>query len=68
MTKPFNDSLYNASYKAFTENGVPDEVADKASVVVASDDPNLPDFGRTLEDRNNIAEAMKHYWENQNEE
>lgn len=68
MSKEFKESVYNSAYKALTESGVPNEIADKASVVVASDDANLPDLGRTQEDRNNIAEAMKHYWENQSEE
>ncbi|MBE9214558.1 hypothetical protein IQ247_18105 [Plectonema cf. radiosum LEGE 06105] len=63
MSNPnFNQDLYHASVKALTENGVPENVAERASKVVASDDFNLPDLGRTEEDRENIAEAMKHFW------
>lgn len=57
-----NQDLYQASIKALTENGVPEDIAERASKVVASDDFNLPDLGRTDEDRQNIAEAMKHFW------
>ncbi|BAY86003.1 hypothetical protein NIES267_55090 [Calothrix parasitica NIES-267] len=65
MTKEIKENVYNASYKALTENGVDEDVADKASKVVASDDFNLKDLGRTNEDRNNVAEAMRQFWGNQ---
>lgn len=68
MPREFKESIYNASYKALTEAGVDENVADKASKVVAQDDFNYRDFGRTDEDRNYIAEAMKQYWGNQREE
>lgn len=68
MTKEFKENVYDASYKALTENGVDEEIADKASRVVAQDDFNLRDLGRSDEDRNNIAEAMKQFWGNQRSE
>lgn len=61
MTK-FNQDLYYASIDALVENGVPKDVAERASEVVATDDPKAPGLGRTDEDRQAIAEAMKHYW------
>lgn len=68
MPKKFNESIYIASIKALTENGVPEDAALKASAVVAKDDFNLPNLGRTEQDRQDIAEAMKHYWANQKDE
>ncbi|MEL7065018.1 MAG: hypothetical protein AAFP00_14860, partial [Bacteroidota bacterium] len=62
----FKENVYDASLKALTDAGVDEEVADKASRVVAQDDSNLKDLGRTEEDRNNVAEAMKQFWGNQN--
>ncbi|MDZ8023571.1 MAG: hypothetical protein RMX97_02580 [Nostoc sp. DedQUE11] len=46
-----NEQLYQASLKALTSNGVPEDLAIKASRVVASDDASLPNFGRTPEDQ-----------------
>lgn len=65
MTKDFKENVYDASVKALTEAGVDESVADKASRVIAQDDFNLRDLGRTEEDQNHIAEAMKQYWGNQ---
>ncbi|MBF2016356.1 MAG: hypothetical protein IGS23_14370 [Rivularia sp. T60_A2020_040] len=65
MTSPFNQSLYEASLKALTSNGVPEEIAHKASEVVASDDASKPDLGRTQQDREAINEAMNYYWEHE---
>lgn len=66
MSGEFKENVYDASLKALTDAGVDEEVADKASRVVAQDDSNLKDLGRTEEDRNNVAEAMKQFWGNQN--
>lgn len=63
--KTFNQNIYSASVKAFTENGVPEDAAKKASAVIARDDFNLPNLGRNDQDREDIAVAMKHYWNNQ---
>lgn len=65
MSEPFNQSLYDASVKALTDNGVPSELAEKASQVVASDDPTKSDLGRSETDRETINEAMNHYWQHQ---
>ncbi|WP_414546083.1 hypothetical protein [Nostoc sp. CCY0012] len=56
-----NENLYQASLKALTEAGVPEEVATKASQVVANDDAKLPKLGRTAEDQQAVDEALKHY-------
>lgn len=68
MTEEFKQNVYDASYKALTEKGVDESVADKASRVVAQDDFKLQDLGRTEEDQNFIAEAMKQFWGNQRSE
>ncbi|WP_017652553.1 hypothetical protein [Fortiea contorta] len=60
-----NESLYQASLKALTEHGVPQELAEKASKVVAKDEPGIPHFGRSPEDQQVVNEAMKHYWQSQ---
>lgn len=65
MTSPFNESLYNASLQALTDNGVPSELAEKASQVIASDDPTKSDLGRSDCDREIINQAMNHYWQHQ---
>ncbi len=46
----FNESLYNASYKTLTESNVPEPLAEAVSRIVATDDPNLPNLGRSEAD------------------
>ena len=58
MSEPFNQSLYEASVKAFTINGVPEDVAEKASEVIASDDPAQENLGRSTSDQEIIEQAM----------
>ncbi len=58
MTEIQNQELYEASFKALTERGVPVSAAERASRVVATDNPQLPDLGRTLEDQKDIQDAM----------
>lgn len=53
-----NNELYQASVAALTENGVPQDIAEKASAVVAKDDPELPNLGRTTEDQQAVNEAF----------
>lgn len=65
MSEPFNQSLYDASVKALTDNGVPEELAEKASQVIASDDPTQENLGRSDSDRETINETMNHYWQHQ---
>jgi len=60
MTESFNQSLYDASVRALTDNGVPEDLAEKASQVVASDDPTKPDLGRTETDQQTINETMNY--------
>lgn len=53
-----NRQLYDASFKALTERGVPVSAAEKASEVVAKDNPQLPDLGRTPEDQKHVRDAI----------
>jgi hypothetical protein len=53
-----NQQLYQASVEALTAHGVPQDVADKASAVVAKDDPEKPNLGRTEQDQQAVKEAM----------
>ncbi|MDZ8056547.1 MAG: hypothetical protein RMX63_34550 [Aulosira sp. ZfuCHP01] len=53
-----NNQLYQASLAALTENGVPQDIAEKASAVVAKDEPGLPNLGRTAEDQQAVNEAI----------
>ena len=53
-----NQKLYDASMQFFTESGVPISAAERASKVVANDDPNKPDLGRTTQDQKHITDAM----------
>jgi hypothetical protein len=65
MSDNFNQSLYAASREALIENGVPVEIAEAASVVVAKDDVGQPNLGRSPEDQLVVNQAMVHYWANQ---
>ena len=49
MTSEFNQSIYDASVTALTSNGVPEDVAERASEVVAKDDPTQENLGRSEE-------------------
>jgi hypothetical protein len=51
MSKPFNQNLYNACRKACLLRGVPEDLTEKASVIIASDEAGKPDLGRTAEDQ-----------------
>lgn len=49
--KPLDQQLYEASLKALLEHKVPQELAEKVSHIIASDQPGLPEFGRTPQDQ-----------------
>jgi hypothetical protein len=53
-----DQDLYNASMKFLTESGVPVSAAERASKVVANDDPYKPNLGRTEQDKKDINDAM----------
>lgn len=53
-----DQQLYQASLEALISHGVPQDIAEKASAVVAQDTPGLPNFGRTPEDQQAVNEAM----------
>lgn len=46
--------------KTLVDNGVPEELAIKASQVVASDDATKPDLGRSDADQQTINETMNY--------
>lgn len=58
--KLFDQKQYEAFYKSLAENGVPLNLAKKAAQILASDDPDKPDLGRSPEDREIIKSA--HIW------
>jgi hypothetical protein len=53
-----DEELYNASFKALTERGVPVSAAERASRVVANDQPQEPNLGRTKQDQQDVQDAM----------
>ena len=66
----FNHNLYVASRESLIENGVPWEIADVASAVVARDDSDKPNLGRTPEDLEVVHEAVKYlnaFWQKEEE-
>jgi hypothetical protein len=58
MSKPFNQNLYGAALRGLGERGVPEELAEKAAVIVASDEAGKPDLGRTAEDQAVIKQVL----------
>jgi hypothetical protein len=63
----FNKDLYKSSLKSLVDEGVPIEIAVRASEVVAKDQAGLPHLGRTAEDQEAVREAMRHYWAGQSD-
>ncbi len=53
-----DEELYNASFKALTERGVPVSAAERASRVVANDQPTQSNLGRTKQDQQDVEDAM----------
>lgn len=56
MTEP-NKDLYDASFKALSENNVPLDLAEKASEIISKDNPYESNLGRSQSDQeliNNI--------------
>lgn len=58
--KPFNSGLYQATRLAMIGEGVPIDLADRAAAVIASDDTNKPNLGRSKEDQDFVWQAW-HY-------
>jgi hypothetical protein len=56
-TGRFNIGLYNTTKRAILNAGAPLEVAEKAAKVIACDDENKPNFGRTEEDQSAVWKA-----------
>lgn len=59
MKSGFNDALYNESIQTLTENGVPLEVARRASQVIATDQAGMHNLGRTQGEQADVDEALK---------
>jgi hypothetical protein len=53
-----NEEIYQSAKSALIARGVPVSAAEKASLVVAKDDPKQPDLGRTEQDQKHIKDAM----------
>jgi hypothetical protein len=53
-----DEELYNASFEALTQRGVPVSAAERASSVVANDQPQQPNLGRTDQDQQDVQDAM----------
>ena len=60
MDKPFNENLYNACIKGCKEKGIPEELAKELARIVATDDPSLPNLGRSQQDTQTCFEALKY--------
>ena len=59
-TGRFDTGLYEGARQAFLDAGAPEIVAEKAAEVVAKDDPNLENFGRTTEDQDAVQQGW--FW------
>jgi hypothetical protein len=63
-----NNEFYKTSLEVLTANGVPQDIAQQASAVVAKDDSTQPNLGRTFEEMAVVKEALNHmtaYWKKQ---
>ncbi len=58
MSKPFNQNLYSSCRKACEERGVPEDLTEKASMIIASDEAGKPDLGRTDQDQAVIKQVL----------
>lgn len=56
----FNQDLYVASREALIESGAPWEKAEAASLVVAKDDAEKENFGRSAEDQQAVDEILEY--------
>jgi hypothetical protein len=57
-TGRFNIGLYNTTKRAILNAGAPMDVAERAAAVIARDDSNLPNLGRTNKDQAVIWQAL----------
>ncbi|WYL93412.1 MAG: hypothetical protein HEQ35_05655 [Gloeotrichia echinulata IR180] len=60
-----NQSLYEASLKILTKGGVPEELSQQVSKIVANDEAGLPNLGRSPEDQQAVNAAMAIFWDNE---
>ncbi|MEJ1930810.1 hypothetical protein WDZ92_11160 [Nostoc sp. NIES-2111] len=55
----FNQRMYETSLDVLLSASVPQDIAEAASKIVASDDATQPDLGRTAEDQVVVQEVVK---------
>jgi hypothetical protein len=58
MSKPFDSNLYAATLKACDERGVPEELAEIAATIIATDQALEPNLGRTDSDQEIIRQVL----------
>ncbi|MGI2909025.1 hypothetical protein [Tolypothrix sp. VBCCA 56010] len=58
MSKPFDPNLYGANLRACEERGVPKDLAEKAAVIIATNDAGAPNLGRTVQDQEIILAVL----------
>lgn len=58
MSKPFYQNLYDATLKACKERGVPNDLAEKAATIIATDEALAPNLGRTDKDQEIIRQVL----------
>ncbi len=68
MVKQFDEEQYHVYVRSLTEGGVPQIFAERAAAVIARDNPDEPNLGRTAQDRADVSRAMQHYWLTQKDE
>lgn len=67
MSNQPNSKIFDTYVKTLTDGGVPQEVAEQASEVVAKDDPTAENLGRTAEDQEKVNEALDYIHGGKNE-
>jgi hypothetical protein len=56
--KDSNKDLSDTYFKALSDNGVPEKLAEKASEIVAKDNPNEINLGRSQSDQETINQIL----------
>lgn len=58
MTKQFDPNLYGATLRACEQCSVPNDLAEKAAFIIATDEALAPNLGRTNEDQEIIKQVL----------
>lgn len=56
----FNERMYQTSLDVLLTANVPQDIAEAASKIVASDDASQPNLGRTAEDQAVVQQVVEH--------